>query len=161
MSSLKILVIPGSLRSGSHNVRLAATAMAELVQAGVDVTRISLGDFPLPIYDADLEADSGVPKPALDLKRMPAAKLMTLMNAISTAKALRLRERCGTSRAENKVGSASKDRSKSLPVVIACHYTSIMPSGSRRAAGETWRGHSGGARNAGDAHRVERARRCG
>ena len=73
MSSLKILVIPGSLRSGSHNVRLAATAMAELVQAGVDVTRISLGDFPLPIYDADLEADSGVPKPALDLKRMIGA----------------------------------------------------------------------------------------
>lgn len=73
MSSLKILVIPGSTRSGSHNVRLAATAMAELVQAGVDVTRISLGDFPLPIYDADLEADSGVPRPALDLKRMIGA----------------------------------------------------------------------------------------
>ncbi|HEY4204212.1 MAG TPA: NAD(P)H-dependent oxidoreductase [Xanthobacteraceae bacterium] len=70
MSSLKILVIPGSLRSGSHNVRLAAAAMAEFVQAGVEVTRISLGDFPLPIYDGDLEASSGVPKHALDLKRM-------------------------------------------------------------------------------------------
>jgi NAD(P)H-dependent FMN reductase len=70
MSSLKILVIPGSLRSGSHNVRLAAAAMAEFVQADVEVTRISLGDFPLPIYDGDLEAGSGVPKHAIDLKRM-------------------------------------------------------------------------------------------
>jgi NAD(P)H-dependent FMN reductase len=70
MASLKILVIPGSLRSGSRNVRLAATAIAEFVQAGVDVTRISLADFPLPIYDGDLEASSGVPKHAIDLKRM-------------------------------------------------------------------------------------------
>ncbi len=70
MSALKILVIPGSLRSGSHNVRLAAAAAYEFAQAGVDVTRISLGDFPLPIYDGDLQAKSGVPKHAVNLKRM-------------------------------------------------------------------------------------------
>ncbi len=73
MSSLKILVIPGSLRTGSLNVRLAAAAMAELAQAGAEVTRISLGDFALPIYDGDLEANSGVPRSALDLKRMIGA----------------------------------------------------------------------------------------
>ena len=27
----------------------------ELAQAGAEVTRISLGDFPLPIYDGDLQ----------------------------------------------------------------------------------------------------------
>jgi len=70
VSALKILVIPGSLRSGSHNVRLAAAAAYEFAQAGVDVTRISLGDFPLPIYDGDLQAKSGVPKHAVNLKRM-------------------------------------------------------------------------------------------
>ena len=42
----------------------------EFVQAGVDVTRISLADFPLPIYDGDLQAKSGVPKHAVNLKRM-------------------------------------------------------------------------------------------
>jgi len=67
MASLKILVIPGSLRSGSRNVRLAATAIAEFAEAGVEVTRVSLADFPLPIYDGDLEASSGVPKHAIDL----------------------------------------------------------------------------------------------
>jgi chromate reductase len=73
VSALKILVIPGSLRTGSRNVKLAAAAAYEFAQAGVDVTRISLGDFPLPIYDGDLQAKSGVPKNAVNLKRMIGA----------------------------------------------------------------------------------------
>jgi chromate reductase len=70
MSALKILVIPGSLRTGSLNARLAAAAAYQFGQAGADVTRISLGDFPLPIYDGDLQTKSGVPKNAVNLKRM-------------------------------------------------------------------------------------------
>ena len=73
MSALKILVIPGSLRTGSLNVRLAAAAAYQFAQAGVEVTRISLADFPLPIYDGDLQTKSGVPKHAVNLKRMIAA----------------------------------------------------------------------------------------
>lgn len=73
MSALKILVIPGSLRSGSLNARLAATASLEIAQAGAEVTRISLADFPLPIYDGDLQTKSGVPKHAINLKRMMSA----------------------------------------------------------------------------------------
>ena len=59
MPSPKILVIPGSTRTGSHNVRLAALAAKELTLADADVTRISLVDYPLPIYDADYDANSG------------------------------------------------------------------------------------------------------
>ena len=73
MSALKILVIPGSLRSGSLNARLAAVAALELAQIGAEVTSVSLSDFPLPIYDGDLEAKSGVPKHAVNLKRMIGA----------------------------------------------------------------------------------------
>jgi NAD(P)H-dependent FMN reductase len=73
MSALKILVIPGSLRSGSHNARLAAAAAHEFALAGAEVTRISLADFPLPIYDGDLQTKSGVPKHAINLKRMMSA----------------------------------------------------------------------------------------
>src|SRR5712675_253250 len=73
MSALKILVIPGSLRTGSLNARLAAAAAYELAQADAEVTRISLGDFPLPIYDGDLQTRSGVPKSAINLKRMIGA----------------------------------------------------------------------------------------
>jgi chromate reductase len=70
MSALKILVIPGSLRTGSLNAKLAAAAVDELVRAEASVTRLSLGDFQLPIYDGDLESKSGVPKHAVNLKRM-------------------------------------------------------------------------------------------
>ena len=70
MAALKILVIPGSLRTGSLNAKLAAVAPHRLAQAGIDVTKISLGDFPLPIYDGDLQTKSGVPKNAIDLKRL-------------------------------------------------------------------------------------------
>ena len=73
MSALKILVIPGSLRTGSHNARLAAAAAYQFAQAGAEVTRISLSDFPLPIYDGDLQIKSGVPKHAINLKRMMSA----------------------------------------------------------------------------------------
>lgn len=73
MTALKILVIPGSLRTGSLNARLAAVIAHEVAQAGAEVTRISLADFPLPIYDGDLQAKSGVPKNAVNLKRMMAS----------------------------------------------------------------------------------------
>jgi NAD(P)H-dependent FMN reductase len=73
MSALKILVIPGSLRSGSLNAKLAAVAAHALALEGAEITRISLSDFPLPIYDGDLQAKSGVPKHAVNLKRMMAA----------------------------------------------------------------------------------------
>src|SRR5246127_3248797 len=73
MSVLKILVIPGSLRAGSHNAKLAMAASHEFALAGADVTRISLSDFALPIYDGDLQARSGVPANAVNLKRMIGA----------------------------------------------------------------------------------------
>jgi NAD(P)H-dependent FMN reductase len=73
MAALKILVIPGSVRIGSHNAKLAAAAAFEFAQAGADVTRLSLGDFPLPIYDGDLQTRSSLPKNAVNLKRMIAA----------------------------------------------------------------------------------------
>jgi chromate reductase len=67
---MKILVIPGSLRTGSHNARLAALVTKELALAEADVTRISLSDYPLPLYDGDLETKSGPPPNAIQLKRM-------------------------------------------------------------------------------------------
>ena len=65
----KILVMAGSLRSGSHNGRLAALVTKELALAEADVTRISLADYPLPLLDADLVA-AGPPASAVKLKQM-------------------------------------------------------------------------------------------
>jgi len=73
MAVPKILVIPGSLRAKSYNVRLAALATKELTLADADVTRISLADYPLPIYDADGSEKSGPPANAVKLKQMVAS----------------------------------------------------------------------------------------
>jgi NAD(P)H-dependent FMN reductase len=69
----KILVIPGSLRAKSYNVRLAALATKEFTLADAEVTRISLADYPLPLYVADLVEKSGPPFNALKLKQLLAA----------------------------------------------------------------------------------------
>ena len=73
MQSPKILVMPGSNRIGSHNVRLAALAAKELTLLDADVTRISLADYPLPLYDPALDVRSGQPDNAVKLKQMMAA----------------------------------------------------------------------------------------
>ena len=73
MSVPKILVFAGSIRSGSFNARLAALAAKELALAGADVTRISLENYPLPLYDGDDEQETGVPANAAKLKAMLAA----------------------------------------------------------------------------------------
>jgi NAD(P)H-dependent FMN reductase len=70
MALVKILIIPGSLRTGSINARLAAVVAKEFALANVEVTRLSLADYPLPIYDGDFEAKSGVPRNAVNLERM-------------------------------------------------------------------------------------------
>jgi chromate reductase, NAD(P)H dehydrogenase (quinone) len=69
----KILIIPGSVRSNSHNARLAALVAKELTLAEAEVSQISLTDYPLPIYDADQEATSGPPQNAVKLKKMMTA----------------------------------------------------------------------------------------
>jgi chromate reductase, NAD(P)H dehydrogenase (quinone) len=73
MADPKILVIPGSLRAKSYNVRLAALATKELTLADADVTRISLLDYPLPIYDADTAETAGPPSNAVKLKQLMCA----------------------------------------------------------------------------------------
>jgi len=73
MSVPKILVFAGSIRTGSFNARLAALAAKELALAGAEVTRISLEDYPLPLYDGDDEIRTGAPANAQNLKAMMAA----------------------------------------------------------------------------------------
>ena len=73
MAVPRILVIPGSLRAKSYNVRLVALASKQLTLADADVTRISLVDYPLPIYDADTAEESGPPHNAFRLKQLMSA----------------------------------------------------------------------------------------
>jgi NAD(P)H-dependent FMN reductase len=69
----KILVFAGSVRSGSLSGKLAALAAKEIALLDADVTHISLADYPLPIYDGDIEETKGVPDNATRLARLIAA----------------------------------------------------------------------------------------
>ncbi|MEP0231910.1 MAG: NAD(P)H-dependent oxidoreductase [Parasphingorhabdus sp.] len=70
MQQNRILVLSGSTRSGSFNTKLAALVTKQLALADAEVTRISLSDYPLPLYDGDLEANRGVPQNAQTLKEL-------------------------------------------------------------------------------------------
>lgn len=64
----RILVFAGSARSGSLNKKLARAAAAAIRAAGAEATLVDLADFPMPLYDGDLEAREGVPASARKLK---------------------------------------------------------------------------------------------
>lgn len=64
----KILAFSGSTRSASHNHKLAHLAAEAARQAGAEVTEIALRDYPLPIFDEDLEKSDGLPPTGRKLK---------------------------------------------------------------------------------------------
>ena len=66
----KILLVPGSTRTGSLNVRLAAAASRSPALAKADVETISLSDYDMPLFNADLEKESGQPDAAWALARL-------------------------------------------------------------------------------------------
>lgn len=66
--SPKILAFAGSTRQGSFNKKLVKVVAAGARDAGAEVTEIDLRDFPMPLYDGDLEANEGLPEHAKRLK---------------------------------------------------------------------------------------------
>ena len=66
----RILVFAGSIRSGALSAKLAAAAAKEIALLDTEVTALSLADYPLPIYDGDLEASKGVPENATRLAKI-------------------------------------------------------------------------------------------
>lgn len=66
----KILAFAGSLRKDSFNKKLIKIAMKGAEDSGADVTLIDLKDYPLPVYDQDIEDAQGLPENALKLKKL-------------------------------------------------------------------------------------------
>ena len=77
----KILAFAGSTRTGSHNKRLIATAVAGARAAGAEVTLIDLRDYPLPLFDGDLESREGLPENGRKLKDLFLAHHGLLISA--------------------------------------------------------------------------------
>lgn len=70
MSKPKILAFSGSTRKESFNHRLVQVAAEGARTAGAEVTVLDLKEYPLPLFDQDLEQEQGTPENAIKLKQL-------------------------------------------------------------------------------------------
>lgn len=70
MKKVKIMAMAGSLRRDSFNKKLVNFAAEAAREAGAEVTVVDLKEYPLPVYDGDIEESSGLPENALKLKEI-------------------------------------------------------------------------------------------
>ena len=66
---MKLLVFAGSTRQNSYNRKLAGVVAGMARASGAQVTHIELGDFDIPMYNADLEA-KGTPADVMKLQQL-------------------------------------------------------------------------------------------
>lgn len=69
----KILAFAGALRTDSTNKKTIRIAAEGAVKAGAQVTLIDLKDYPVPLYDGDIEASTGLPENAIKLQELMLA----------------------------------------------------------------------------------------
>ena len=70
MTKPNLLAFAGSTRAGSWNKKMINAVAARAEALGATVTVIDLADYPMPIYDGDLEDKSGLPDNALKLQSL-------------------------------------------------------------------------------------------
>ena len=70
MTTPRILAFAGSARKDSWNATLVRIAAEGARQAGAEVTVIDLKDYPLEIFNEDLEKKAGTPENASRLKKL-------------------------------------------------------------------------------------------
>ncbi len=69
----RILAFAGSARSGSFNKKLVRIAVRGAEEAGAAVDLVDLRDYPMPLYDGDLEEREGIPEHAVRFKALMMA----------------------------------------------------------------------------------------
>ena len=66
----KILAFAGSSRQNSINQKLVHLAALGAEKEGAHVTIINLADYPMPLFNHDLEAEQGMPAKAHEFKKL-------------------------------------------------------------------------------------------
>jgi NAD(P)H-dependent FMN reductase len=66
----KILAFSGSLRKDSYNKKLVRIAAKGAQSSGGVITLVDLNDYPLPLFNEDLEKEQGLPEPGRKLKAL-------------------------------------------------------------------------------------------
>jgi NAD(P)H-dependent FMN reductase len=73
MHTPKILAFAGATRVQSWNKKLIRIGASLAAEAGAEVTLIDLRDYPMPLYDGDIEAAEGLVPKARELKTLMLA----------------------------------------------------------------------------------------
>jgi chromate reductase, NAD(P)H dehydrogenase (quinone) len=77
----RVLVTAASTRTGSINQALAEVITGHLAARGEDVDLVDLVDYPMPLYDGDLENREGIPDAAHRLvERISGAEVLVLVS---------------------------------------------------------------------------------
>jgi len=66
--AVRILCFAGSARRASLNKKLTRAAAEQAEKCSAAATLIDLADYPMPLYDGDLETESGIPDNARKLR---------------------------------------------------------------------------------------------
>lgn len=67
---VRVLAFAGSARKDSFNKKLVNQAAAGARQVGAEVTVLDLHDYPMPLFNEDLEAAEGMPENVKKVKQM-------------------------------------------------------------------------------------------
>ena len=125
----KILAFAGSSRKGSFNNRLIKIAAMGAEEAGTSVTVVDLADYPMPLFDQDLEAKDGMPESARKFKKhlIEHDAIMIASPEYNSAFSPLLK---------NVIDWASRAESKDEPPMVAYHgKVAVIMSASPGALG--------------------------
>ena len=67
---MRLLFFAGSIREASYNKKLARLGQHIAEANGIEAVFVDLRDYPMPIYDGDLEANEGPPVKAREFKAL-------------------------------------------------------------------------------------------
>jgi len=67
---MQLLFFAGSTREGSNNKKLARLAQRIATANGIGGVFVDLKDYPMPLYNGDLEAEHGPPQKAQEFKAL-------------------------------------------------------------------------------------------
>jgi len=67
---MQLLFFAGSTRQGSNNKKLARLAQRIATANGIGGVFVDLKDYPMPLYNGDLEAEHGPPQKAQEFKAL-------------------------------------------------------------------------------------------
>lgn len=128
-----VLAFAGSTREGSFNKKLVREAADIARQLGATVTIVDLKDYPIPFYDADLEATQAMPPNAKSLRsQMLASNAIIIATPEYNGSLSAVLKNTIDWLSRNDEGKPSRDAFKGKKFAILS--TSPGPTGGSRAA---------------------------